>query len=536
MAEGKLDSTGLTIPTYQEIVGDNGRAISKSLGVDLDLSPDSPIGAMNRTFGLTTYNLYQLLQAVYNARDISKATGTQLDNLGTYLGVTRLPAQPAVGFFSVFAQRNAFLPLNYRIEIGVGTPTVTYTAFSNSPTAVVIGDQTQSSSRFSNNVVLKFDESSVTNGNQYEIYVNNVVTNYEATAEDESDFGLFMENIRDALNSGGGDLDDGYICSIPSDSLQVGFLLIQSTTNNIEDYVKNGLNVDTVSPQSTVVYGATVNIYATTDEVGRDIKIPSNSSVSGGSLDNSLFVPDQEYRPPVFASANSDIIITQDWQNGQGIEDDSAYRARILGAGTEELGTFGAVYTNLLAVNGVSSLNIIENETQFVETVEGLTLPPRSFSAIVSGGNDNDVAQAIYNSKPIAVQSFGNQSGIAVDSLGSAKVINFNRPYPLYIALDVRLEIGSISSDLTESMISNLKDKLKTFGDSLAVGVDVVPSQFISVVYQTLPTTSWAEIKADSDSSPNFTPTYSSCRTFIPVNAESVFLISNINVVWEQCP
>ena len=61
--------------------------------------------------------------------------------------------------------------------------------------------------------------------------------------------------------------------------------------------------------------------------------------------------------------------------------------------------SFKSILANVANVSGVTKINGIENYTSEALTTQGLTLPAHSFSLIVKGGNDNDIAHAIYDSR-----------------------------------------------------------------------------------------------------------------------------------------
>lgn len=530
MAQGSLNEDGLTIPSYQELVTDANSAISTAVGLPLDLSPDSAVGSMSRTFNRTAFDLYQLLLSVYNSTDPSSAVGTQLDNLGTYLGVTRLSAKPATGFATFFTQNNVSIGSGYPITLNVGTTNVnTYTATSNSNVNFKIGDSNAINDRFCNAVVLSL-RGSVLENNVYELIINNNTISYTATAADAADLNLFFTNLKGAINAVGTAPADGFIASSSANT----YLLLQSATNSQIDLFKNGLNVDVVS-NNFDIYGLSTLVSFTTNETGDDVKVFANSDATGENLNNVLFVDNSDFRPPSFVGSN-DIVITGDWESGEDVESDEAYRQRLLGIDSSVTGTFGAIYEALLATTGVTTVNLLENPDWFIQNIEGIDLPPQSFAAFVSGGLDNDVAQAIYDTKPVSVPSVGNTQGVAIDAQGNSKTISFFRPEDLFVKVQVTVEIGTTSGDLTQSMIDQIKEAIKEAGDDLSIGEDIVPTKFIRSVFSALPQALWCEVVMDTNIVNDFPSlNYTDCRITVDANFESVFFLDNIDVIWGQC-
>lgn len=73
----------------------------------------------------------------------------------------------------------------------------------------------------------------------------------------------------------------------------------------------------------------------------------------------------------------------------------------------------------VLAVPGVTGAAVIERES-----------PPCTIEVIVSGGEDVDIAVAIFGSVPAGISTVGNRELMARDSQGADHSIRFSRPVP----------------------------------------------------------------------------------------------------------
>jgi uncharacterized phage protein gp47/JayE len=97
-------------------------------------------------------------------------------------------------------------------------------------------------------------------------------------------------------------------------------------------------------------------------------------------------------------------------------------------------------------VIGVSSVTIFQNKTATDNTGSG-GLPPHSFEAVVFGGTDQDVAEAIFETKAITANDYGGANGTAVnqsvtaDSNSQTRTIQFSRPAKLSVDLTLDLVI-----------------------------------------------------------------------------------------------
>src|SRR5690606_418725 len=90
-----------------------------------------------------------------------------------------------------------------------------------------------------------------------------------------------------------------------------------------------------------------------------------------------------------------------------------------------------SLYAALLEIDGVVNANIYENESGIYDPV--FDLPGHSFKAVVLGGNPQEIANAIWNNKPLGIGSEGNTEVIIFDSQGFQREIKFERPVDVEI-------------------------------------------------------------------------------------------------------
>lgn len=110
---------------------------------------------------------------------------------------------------------------------------------------------------------------------------------------------------------------------------------------------------------------------------------------------------------------------------GKDKENDAEFRERMLeGLGTTKGSTIDAMLVEILALKGVMSAAIISNDTD--ETVSGR--PAHSFEAFVYGGVQGEIANAIFEKKPIGIQSVGTLTTTINDVAGNPHTIKFSRP------------------------------------------------------------------------------------------------------------
>lgn len=95
-----------------------------------------------------------------------------------------------------------------------------------------------------------------------------------------------------------------------------------------------------------------------------------------------------------------------------------------------------ALYSALINLDAVEQVVIYENDTD-VTDIKGI--PAHSFLPIVLGGISTNIAQTIWENKPLGIRSYGNTSVTIYDSQGFPHDIGFERPNPvnIYISINV---------------------------------------------------------------------------------------------------
>jgi uncharacterized phage protein gp47/JayE len=197
----------------------------------------------------------------------------------------------------------------------------------------------------------------------------------------------------------------------------------------------------------------------------------------------------------------SSVTNAEDADEGYEIDTDATLRQRreeqltARGSATTE-----AIESDLLEVAGVVSVTVVENDSD--GTVDGV--PPHYIHAIVFDGEgidaDNDeIAQAIWDSRAAGIGTTGSTGGVATDTKGVTHAVYFSRPdqIPIYIAATVSKglsydDLGG-ATGLKEYLVTELKaahsvgqdvqyrlaDSLPLYHGGLRVGVTAVSAFFL---------------------------------------------------------
>lgn len=148
-------------------------------------------------------------------------------------------------------------------------------------------------------------------------------------------------------------------------------------------------------------------------------------------------------------------------------DEDLRVRREVLLA-TPGSATLDAIRAQVLGVTGVTSCSAFENTTL---VVDGDGVPGKEFEVLVVGGDGDDIAQAIWDSKGGGIGAHGDLTGNAVDAAGGAQTLDYSRPTdtPIYVDFTVTTD-----GDYPVDGDAQVKAAIKVYGDTLVVGADVI--------------------------------------------------------------
>ncbi|MCR1167262.1 baseplate J/gp47 family protein [Clostridium botulinum] len=146
----------------------------------------------------------------------------------------------------------------------------------------------------------------------------------------------------------------------------------------------------------------------------------------------------------------------KDTIKGQDKESDTEFRERYKASiSIRNTNVYDSIMANVLRVTGVSSVHIKENDT--MQVVNGI--PEKSFRVLVVGGDDKEIAQAIFDKKPGGIQACGSKYIGIKDSMGEIHPIGITRPE--YIKINAKITIKTNKdypiqgNKIIESLTSN---------------------------------------------------------------------------------
>lgn len=150
-------------------------------------------------------------------------------------------------------------------------------------------------------------------------------------------------------------------------------------------------------------------------------------------------------------------------------------------------GTRVAIGTKIDNTDGVESVKIFQNKED--TTQDGL--PPHSYEAVVFGGTDADVAQALFDVSCIDSTDFGGAHGqkvthdITSDIMAQEETMQWSRPYELALNITIDLIVSDtyIGDSKIRSLIANYVGGTDVDG-SFVAGIDPGDELYEAVLKQ----------------------------------------------------
>lgn len=134
--------------------------------------------------------------------------------------------------------------------------------------------------------------------------------------------------------------------------------------------------------------------------------------------------------------------------------------------------TQDAIRSALLQVAGVTNVTVFVNNTDETNVDD---MPPHSVEAMVQGGEDQDIWDALLANVAAGIQTTGTEEGTAIDSQGTEHTEKFTRPeeIPIYVEIDLIIDADTYP----ENGDDLVAEAIVAWGDAQATGKDAVASR-----------------------------------------------------------
>jgi uncharacterized phage protein gp47/JayE len=435
---------GFVAKRLDEIKQEIQDSITTVFGSGVNFDERGPFGQLIGIFAERESLLWELAEDVYNSQWPQNAKGVGVDNSLSLVGLVRKPATQSSADLKFFGSVGTIIPIGAQVSRNDDSTTVFETTESGTILAGSGTDEVQAVA-FS----LTPDAGSFTldlDGNT-------------SAAINFNDNAAAIQAILEALpNIGAGNI------------LVAG--AIDDTTGLTLTF--QGALAETSQEQFTVasntlVQGATpvvITPSTTTEGELPNITIPSLSTVAGSLAAPAATLTTLDTAPPAgFDSVTNPL----DAEIGDDIETDADAKARRnVSVANPGNATLEAIKAKLLQVAGVQAVRMFEN-TALVPDLAGR--PGKSYEAIVQSGDDDEIAQVMFETKPAGILQVGSVAVIVKDSDGFDQEQRFSRPTGVDIYVDIALVTdGNFPVD----GLTQVEDAILAYGDALSISDDVI--------------------------------------------------------------
>ena len=432
-----LTTEGFKIKRLADIKLEIEEKFKDTFGQDINLTSNSLFGQLIGIFSERESEVWEVLEASYNSAYPSTAEGLSLDFLGSLTGVIRREATQSQAVLRLFGAPGTVVPIGSQVSLA-GNSAI---QFQTTQTGEIVAGI---------NAQQRIDFSTVPDSGAYSLSFDGVTTS-------TLNFNDNASAVQNALNSipslssvvVTGDTSTGFVIDftgadglkpqpligISTSSLQTGTTLVVLDTQTIVEGVPNQVDVEALAINTG------------------PINAPSGTLTS---IDTPLTGWTSVTNP-------NDVIL------GQDRETDAEFKIRR----TQTLessgaGTLNSIRARLLTLPGVSQVIGFENNT-LVTDLQGREA--KSFEMIVRGGDDDEICNEIWESKPAGIRTIGNVICPIVDDEGFPQEVRFSRPTAAEIYLELDL---NVNGDFPADGVNQIQQAIIDFSANLFIGSDVI--------------------------------------------------------------
>lgn len=427
-----LTSAGLVIKTLPEIREEFLTKCRARISPDWDDSANLLINIEQGIIADVASDLWEGLQGAYDANFPKSATKINLDNVADIVNVKRIAAAKSTAVLEVTGSVGSVVPEGTVIQVD-----------STEERFVTLAAYTLVNTQFSD---ITIGVTSVVNSTAYSVTIDGVV--FSITSDVDATAAEIVTALKAAIDA---DTSLGVTATLPT-----------STT----------LRINVTEPNSVlpIVVGARLGVNSVSDLITVEAVNSGVVKAPAGTL-NTLLIPVSGV-----TSVTNAIAATE----GRVEETDEELRVRryesvgIIGASTES-----AIISNVKNLEGVTAAFVIANRT-FVTDVDGR--PPKSFEVVVEGGDELTIGETIWRYHPAGIETYGDITRTITDDDGLTQTVLFSRPVNIYI----KMEIDYTKYDeeaFAATGEQGIKDAAFAYGNSLNIGVDVIPQRFFGNIF-----------------------------------------------------
>lgn len=430
-----LDSTGFTKKKLSDIKLSLEDALTAVFGV-IDTSPESVFGQLVGVISEASSKVWDMAEAVYLSQYPASAEGVQLDYAVGLTGITRLDATPSVVVAAV--------------EGDEGTVVTAGTQFKQVNT---------------NNIFAADDDVTITRLSALKA----VISIFSTGASNE--YTVQLDGNTSTINTASTDVNT--ILAL----LKIEIENNQPIHTVVHDTSEETLTIYVDDEETAFIFHAGTNI--TIEE--RWTPVPVSAAVAGSTAIPANSITSIETPIAGMNSVDNYLAGTA----GRDTETDDELRLRR----RRSLKVVGAASVPAIEarisqeVDGVLSVRVIENPSDDTDS-DGR--PPHSFEAIVAGGDEQEIAEKIWEVKAAGINTFSANSPLiekqVLDSEGTIQIIRFSRPITKYVHMNIEISLYD-EETFPDGGAESIKAALVAFGQGLQAGDNIIRQRFYSAIF-----------------------------------------------------
>lgn len=428
-----FNENGLVVDTLPEI---RQKLISKAQEKFSDLLNGQTLstddsGVIGRILGIMSESISDqedLVQAMNSSLDPNQASGLALDNLVFLNGLYRLPAINSTAFLLLLGDigtvvSNASVKSQTTGDVFDITDTITFTTTNVNGVEIEVDfDGTSKEYKLEYSIDGMFSE-------------NAPVSVYSILSDTKE---VLVQRISQTINA-----QSSFITSTVNDDLSISVYIINRTKNGDFTFTNGNIVRSFVSTEATARVSTGV-----VQETNTVTSINSGSQIGWRGVSNPYIVP-------VSLPVETDEELRKRWMRTKGFE---------------SYGNFESMYTGLISVRDVSFINIQQNITSV--TNSGRT--NNGISVVVSGGDGQAIAEAIFKNLPIGTVTDGAEIYYVSDINGGQHEVRFSRPS--FVPIKISMSLKALPNFPTSGK-NQIKQAIVDYFNSLDVGEDIYYSR-----------------------------------------------------------
>lgn len=429
-----LTDNGFIVKPFEKILEEQKADFKTIFGDDIDLSVESVAGAYCYNQSIKIAQLWELLGGLYASTDVNSATSVYLDRLATFLNVERNSASKT---------------------------TVAVALWGNNGTNIPAGNITKDEN--SNQYLLR-TATSISKNNAVGIAI-------KILSKDEDDVFTFTINGTSITYTAGANETKKTIKTALKNAIDTAFASTYIFDNADDDILKFHLSAGTGSDVFVI----------TTDET-LEIKKVATIGTYDCSVAGAVYVGTEQLNQVVTKINGLDSVINYiQGETGKDVEDDDTFRIAIKTRQKNASGNEIAIENAIRKLNDVEYVRVYSNR-EITTDIEGR--PPKCYEAVVIGGDDQEIAETIFDVGPAGVQPYGNIEKTVIDSEGFSWTVGFSRPVNKYIWMKIEYALNSeeiANNDIENSIKNNIVNWAE---NNLEIGIDLIFQKLFTPIYK----------------------------------------------------